>query len=52
MNNTDDKKQVSKPESARAASACYRMSKKDKYAWIGLAAAIMILLLAWWARSH
>jgi hypothetical protein len=28
-----------------------KISKRDKYAWVAAGVAIVVLLLAWWARS-
>jgi hypothetical protein len=51
MDSTTKNKSSSKPKHIYTAFAGSRMTKKDKYSWIGLLAAIAILLLAWWARS-
>lgn len=51
MNKTNDKKPGTRPGRGHAALGGYRMSKRDKYAWTGLLAAIIILSLAWWAHS-
>jgi hypothetical protein len=52
MNNTNDNKLSSKPKGPGAAFGGYKLTKQDKYAWIGLLSAIIILLLSWWARSR
>ena len=42
---------MDKRENAFAALAAHKISKKEKYSWIAAGAAIVVLLLAWWARS-
>lgn len=51
MNNTNDSKLNSKPKNPSAALSSYKLTRRDKFAWIGLLVAIVILLLCWWARS-
>jgi hypothetical protein len=47
----NEKNPVRKPSNAYAAFASHKISRKEKYAWIAAAVAVVVLLLSWWARS-
>lgn len=51
MSNPIGRKPSSKPKNPYAALAGYKLTRKDKFAWIGLLVAIFILSMCWWARS-
>jgi hypothetical protein len=51
MNNRNDNKSVNRGNSAFAAFATHKISKKEKRAWMMVGIAILFLLLCWWARS-
>jgi hypothetical protein len=51
MDNMNNRKLNSKPKNAYAALGGYKLTRKDKLAYIGLLIAVVILLLCWWARS-
>jgi hypothetical protein len=51
MKNLNENKETRHPNSAYAAFLSHKISKKEKYSWIAAGAAIVVLLLCWWARS-
>lgn len=52
MNNRNDNKPANRGNDAFAAFAAHKISKKEKRSWLLVGAAIVVLLLCWWARSN
>jgi hypothetical protein len=51
MKHPNDNKVTRHPNTAYAAFLAHKISKKEKYSWFAAGAAIVVLLLCWWARS-
>jgi hypothetical protein len=46
-----DKKPGHRGNGMYTALATHKISRKEKFAWVAAGLSILVLLLAWWARS-